>query len=329
MSKPVAVLISDIHYSLVNLPLADNALRQAIKKANELNVQVWICGDLHDTKANIRGECLNALTKTLMLANKKPRILIGNHDKINEKSDEHSLTILDGVYAEIVDKPVKTNSDMHFVPYQHDLLVLRKYLSTAASHSTLIMHQGVNGSNMGDYVMDKSAITTDDVAGHRVISGHYHTRQTINLPNGGKWDYIGSPYTMSYGEAFDPEKGFQILMDDGSLEFVPTNLRRHIVMETNGDLVAPNPLIIPKEGDLVWVKIRDTKESYSDLTRDMIAVWLGIDNFRLELIPDETTTQAPKVQLSNDKLLDSLIDSLSNTSDERKARLKELWKQYV
>lgn len=327
--KPVAVLTSDVHYNFANLELADNALRQAIKRANELNVQLWICGDLHDTKANIRAECLNRLIKTLMLADKKPRILVGNHDKINEKSEDHALTVLDGFYAEVIDKPIKTNNGTYFIPYFSELSALKLYLSSISARSLLIMHQGIHGSNMGDYVLDKSALLPEDVAGHRVISGHYHARQTIKLPEGGIWDYIGSPYTMSYGEANDPEKGFQILMDDGSLEFIPTNLRRHVVIETDGSFKKPIPLIVPKNNDLVWVKIKDTKEELSTVTRLMVQHWLDIAAFRLDLIPTEAVTIAPKANLSKSDIMDSLIDSLTNTSEDCKIRLKDKWRTYV
>lgn len=329
ITKPIAVCISDIHYNLTNLKLADVALRQAIAKSNELQVPLWICGDLHDTKANIRGECLNALIKTLMLAHRRPMILIGNHDRINEKSEEHSLSVLEGAYAQIVDSISRTNNGTYFIPYHHDPDALRSRLMGIPINSTLIMHQGITGSNMGDYVLDKAAIRPEDVSGHRVISGHYHARQTIELPNGGKWDYIGSPYTMSYGEANDPEKGFQILMDDGSLEFVPTNLRKHRVASIAAHAITLGyPLTKHSLDDLVWVKVSGTKEELMFISKSIIASKINITDFRLDLIPTDTVSTAPNspATLSNPELLDSLIDSLSNTSIERKERLKGLWK---
>lgn len=81
--------------------------------------------------------------------------------------------------------------------------------------------------------------------------------------------------------------------------------------------------------DLVWVKITDTKERLMALTKDKIASKLGLmGSFRLDLIPTDTNTQTPEaaLNLTEGPLLDSLIDSLSNTSDERKERLKNLWK---
>ena len=52
-------------------------------------------------------------------------------------------------------------------------------------------------------------------------------------------------------------------------------------------------------------------------------------NFRLDLIPDATTTTATETQvknLSQPDLLDAMIGALENVTDERKMRLTNLWK---
>ncbi len=324
---PVAVLISDIHYNLANLELADKAMRQAIKKANDLEVPLIVAGDLHDSKANLRGECVNAMTETFKLCKKKPYVKIGNHDKINEKSEEHSLNFL-RPYATIIDGiacwPDLGISMIAYMPSREDFKEMFSYLNKTIK--TVIAHQGLQSSNMGDYIQDKSAITKEDVAGFRVISGHYHARQTIDLPDGGKWDYIGSPFTMTYGEANDPPKGFQILMSDGSLEFIPTNLRKHVIYEIESiDYTIKNPKRKHVSGDLVWVKLHHKKEE--PWPKVAVGMSMGLtEDFRLDMIPTDTVTQAPAQKLSQVELLDSLIDSLTGTSEQRKVRLKELWR---
>lgn len=183
---------------------------------------------------------------------------------------------------------------------------------------------------MGDYIQDKSAIRPEDVAGRRVISGHYHARQTIQLPDGGSWDYIGNPYTLGFGEANDPEKGYQILMADGSLTFVPTFLRRHKRFE----MEVLHLCSVAKEvrpGDIVWVRISGPISRLSTLSRATVADKLELTGaFRLDLIPDEvrvdTQSGHENTQAGQDEILDSLIDRLTNTSEDHKARLKGLWK---
>lgn len=359
MIRPIAVIISDVHYNIHTLKLADAAMRQAVDKANKLFVPLVVAGDLHDTKSHIRGECINAMMTTFALLDDNLRcfILRGNHDAINEKSEEHTIEFLNkgiiydeeisGEYSlphEVIVKPDFTNHiavnsmSVHFIPYQHDTSKVLSYLKKVDKGSCIIMHQGIVGSNAGDYIQDKSAITPQDVAGFRVISGHYHTRQTIEMPQGGIWDYIGNPFTLTYGEANDPPKGFQILMSDGSLEFVPTNLRRHIVIDMkfctpdNGtqSVLLPNgkhPGVLT-ENDLVWIKVRGNREELNTVNKESLSRgWKLKQPFKLDLIPTGTNSQVSATQnLTKGPLLDSLIDSLTNTSDERKIRLKDKWK---
>lgn len=349
MIEPVAVLISDIHYSLPTLALADAALGQAIDKANELQVPLIIAGDLHDTKANLRGECIKAMRATLArymvcLYNwdgeeyyHLPLVLIGNHDRINEKSEDHALECISDL-VQLVTKPTFTNNisvknkSLLLVPYQHDIQVIKDYcksLSKLDRGSTIIMHQGISGSNSGDYIQDKTAITQEDVAGFRVVSGHYHTRQTIALLGGGQWDYIGNPYTLNFAEANDPPKGFQVLMNDGSLQFVPTNLRRHVVIDCHAEKLHEHAHYVLSDDDLLLVKLRGTQEELLHSDREGVELTLNRSQFRLDLIPDEMKTGVSKQtakKLEGGELLDSLIDSLNNASFEQKCRLKDTWK---
>lgn len=358
MSKPVAVLISDVHYSLQTLQLADVAMRMAIDKANSLRVPLIVAGDLHDTKANLRGECVNAMIETFKRCYSPPYILVGNHDRLNEKAPAHSLNFLANLTWHETNDPYGIDSSemisnlnlvetpgfyndlgsingksIHLIPYQHDSDELRAHLKTIDKGSCVIMHQGLTGTNSGHYIQDKSAITHEDVADFRVISGHYHTRQTIKTGRPqkgavGLFDYIGNSYTLNFAEANDPPKGFQILMNDGALEFVPTNLRKHVVYDISINLfeitgTAPYAAL----EDLVWVKIKGTKEELSSSGRKQAERWINRQApFRLDLIPTDTVSTKPTTKLVQGALLDSLIDSLTNTSDARKMSLKDRWK---
>lgn len=334
LPRPVAVLISDVHYNIHTLPLADAAMRQAIDKANSLGVDLIVTGDIHDSKANIRGECVNTMIETFkqyQVKGVRPMVLRGNHDALNEKSKEHSLGFFQKL-AYVVTEP-DWQEGLYLFPYEHDNVVLKKQLKEIPKGSIVIMHQGLTGSNMGDYIQDKSAITKEDVAGFRVISGHYHTRQTIDLPNGGKWDYIGNPYTLGFGEANDPEKGFQILYNDGSLEFIPTNLRKHVIIKadlskdteewSSGPIRAGGGV-----NDIVWVKFKGTREQISRLNR---IEWLkekGIpqnSKITYEYTDQDIRQVKSGGNISQPELLDSIIDNIEGT-EEYKQRLKKKWR---
>lgn len=338
MSKHKAVLISDIHFNINTLPLASSALKQAVDKANSLKVPLIIAGDMHDSKANLRGECVNAMLEVFKLCDITPYVIIGNHCRLNEKAPAHALNFLSEV-AIIVDEPMDMPlTGSHGIPYYHDPEELRAYLKTLPAGSRIIMHQGIEGSHSGDYIQDKSAITHDDVKDFRVISGHYHRRQDIKTGRPrqgavGLFSYIGNPFTLGFGEAGDPEKGFQVLKEDGALEFIPTNLRKHAIIDITLQLTPTDNFPKLNAEDLVWIKIKGSKEQLlyvnKENTRKEVeskGYVLPLD-FRLDLIPTDTVTTAPEAQnLTQGEVLDQLIDSLSNTSDERKSRLKALWK---
>jgi DNA repair exonuclease SbcCD nuclease subunit len=319
-----AVIISDVHCNLQTLELADAAMNQAIDLANKLQVPLIVAGDLHDSKANMRAECVNRMLTTIRKAH-KCYILRGNHDQINEKSEEHALNFLNGYSVTIIDEPAY-NEDMnlYMIPYQHDINKLISILKETPEGSTLVMHQGITGSNSGEYIQDKTALIPEDVTGFRVISGHYHARQTIRLPKGGVWDFIGNPYTLTFGEANDPEKGFRVLHSDGSLQFVPTKLRRHVVYGiSNSAQIYTNHI---RSNDLLWVKVTGTKEFINEWDKKAVTTKLNITQpFRYEAIP--TTNEHVETKTNNpDKLIDIIIDTATNIPDTQKTRLKTLWR---
>lgn len=331
--KAKSVLISDIHYNLNNLDLADAALRAAISKANELDVNLIIAGDLHDTKANLRGECVKAIIDAIRSAERQVQVLIGNHDLINEKSKAHSLYFLHH-YAAIqeVEGPDPV-TDSWLIPYQADPMRLKQILSRVPKGATIIMHQGVIQADKGDYIQDRSAIPAEYFADFRVISGHYHKAQDIKCGRPrkggvGLFSYIGSPYTMSFGEANDGPKGFQILYDDGLLEQVPLDLRKHVIVETTAErLTGPLPGV--RKQDLLWLKIRGPKSSLLSLKKKVISSIIGRDNFKLDLIPESLDEiDVKSEELVESFLLDRIISQL-NESEEHKNKLKQLWRSLM
>lgn len=305
-------------------------MRMAIAKANSLDVPLVVAGDLHDTKANLRGECVNAMLETFKLAEQMPIILTGNHDKINEKSVDNSLNFL-SPYGHMRGSPTfDYDLGWGLMPYQDDPAYFKRCCTSQICGMQFIAHQGLQSSNSGDYFQDKSAIRPENVKGLRIISGHYHTRQTIALPDGGQWDYIGNPYTLTFGEANDPEKGFQILMSDGSLQFVPTNLRRHRIFELDlTGIHAFQPPTNMHPDDIIRVKITGLREQLVQINKNQLLAALRLPaSAQLELIPLDSSidTAGVSVKACNGNLLDEVINSMQNISVEQKVRLKNLWR---
>lgn len=340
MSKPIAVLGADIHVDVPTLDIAMAATRQMIAKANELNVPFIVAGDLHNTKSNLRAECEEALIEAFHDCRVEPLVLTGNHCRRNEKSPEHALHFLKGV-AEIIDRPctwVRGSLSATLIPYQHEPDDFRKAIDQG--NPLVICHQGVIGANMGHYVQDRSAVTKEDVSNYRCVSGHYHRRQDIKCGRPrkgtvGLFSFIGNPYTLTFGEALDPEKGYQILMDDGMMEFVPTHLRRHTIIETDVEKVDQpdiwRALLTRFDGsqDLLWLKLRGTSAQLARFKKADLAKIIGCDNFKYDPIRTDVGTEArvsPKMSMTD--AMDAIIDG-SPDDPERKARLKKLYRELM
>lgn len=337
MSKPAAVLISDIHFTPATLELASWALTAAQRKAKNLNVPLVICGDTLDTKAVVRAECSNALIKILNCdAAPKTYILVGNHDRLNEKGKEHALNFLKP-YCTVVENHLAALTGIDLFSYFANLDELKDALSYVPKDYTIIMHQGVTSAAPGHYSHDKTAAPAEWFADYRVVSGHYHARQDIpcgpiRKGNVGLFSYVGNPYSTSFGEANDPEKGYQILMDDGSLEFVPLGLRKHVVANFSWNSItnrfSAHDGNIAK-GDIVWVKVEGPRSELIKVKRESFVGPINNTNFKLDLIPTDTPEGPSKVEgFTDEQVLDAAIDA-TDGSDEHKATLKSLWRQMV
>lgn len=323
MNIPKAVLISDIHFNINNLPYASTALRHGLIRAEDYRVPLIIAGDLNDTKDIIRGKVINELLDILKNPQVLVYLLVGNHDKINEKSDEHTLNFL-APYVRLIDGyHYDRTLDLHFIAYQSDLDRLRLYLQQVPPGSTVIMHQGFKGAQMGEYIVDHSSIDPEEVAHLRVISGHYHSRQTV-----GTVEYIGTPYTMSFAEAKDGLKGIRVLHSDNSLSFLPLNIRKHIIVNrTVEDIFTPIKEYC--KGDLVWVKLSGSWTELKKIQKKQIGDFLfGHNNFKLDLIPTGNVEEPKLKEFTDFELFDNLIDNLSENKTT-KVSLKTLWKEIV
>lgn len=330
--RPIAVCISDIHFNINTLEIASKSLISALHKAEELDTTLIIAGDLHDTKDIIRGKVANTIISILKQARTPVKILVGNHDLLNEKGDENGLNYL-APYAQIIDKHTKLGlyPHLHFIPYQNSTEKFKYIISTINQGALVVMHQGVKGAFMGDYIQDKTSIDSEDLKDFTVISGHYHRHQTI-----GTVTYIGSPYSISFGEAKDTDKGFLILNNDGSFERHILNFRRHKIIELhtkdllsgiNGEV--PHNTKVNKD-DLLWVKIYGPRSELDKVNKKDIGIkLLGHSNYKLDkIIMESIITGVKEKNMSDGDILDFIIDRLPEIGTQ-KDFLKKLWREII
>lgn len=334
MLDPIAVLISDVHVSLKTKEIAAQALRQALARAESLNVPLIIAGDLHDTKDMLRGTCVALIISIVKHAKVPVKVLIGNHDKVHEKSQDHALEFL-RAYVDLIDSTRVIDehygSSVGFIPYQCTNEAFLEKLKNFKPGQIIICHQGFKGAFMGEYVKDESSVHPDDVADFRVISGHYHRHQDLQTIT-----YIGTPYTTSFAEANDGPKGYVILNRDGTLEQVPTNLRKHVIIETTiddleqADETGADPFHIPNREDLVWLKVSGPSVQLDKLDKRALGIkLLGHQNFKLDKLPtDSEGAQFETENLTDEEIMDVMI-SQSNEQQEQKEYLCALWRELL
>lgn len=319
MSKPKFVIISDIHFNLNNLELSSIALRKALIKAEMLQVPLVIAGDLQDTKALLRAEVMNRLIQILKPAEVPVRIIVGNHCMCNEKGTEHALNYL-RPYATVIDSYQEIDGVV-YIPYQNDANNFKKIIKDyCRSGDLIVMHQGVTGALPGEYTFDKTAIPVELLKDFRCYSGHYHRHQTI-----GTLTYCGSPFSMSFGEANDGDKGFLVVYEDGSFMREVLNLRRHRIVEIDLDqMYTVNKFNLTDTDHLAWVKVYGSKQQLSFLQKKDLDIIVGLKNYKLDKIVTESEQLTPtNKKLSDIEILDSIVDNLSE-SVEYRTYLKEL-----
>lgn len=332
-TKPLFVAISDVHYSLSTLELADKAFRAAIDKADELGVPLIDLGDITNDKAIIRGEVMNCLIDTMKYARRKGVevfCIIGNHSLLNEKGKEHGLQFL-APYVHIIDYTTHLPElGVYCIPYQNNWEHFVDAVSYAPKGALILAHQGFNGAAMGDYIVDKTSLDPGVVKDYKVISGHYHRHQTI-----GTVTYVGNPYTLSFGESTDGPKGFLVVNDDGTHTQIELDYRRHIIANLDsaaivGALSDGRPLIPDlMADDLLWVKLKGPSLFLDQVKKSDLGRNIGHMNFKLDKIPtDEVRLDKTKECRTDEQVMDALIDSGGDTADQ-KLQLKNLWRELL
>jgi hypothetical protein len=335
MKKPLAVVISDIHYTLSTLEVADTSLRMAVDKAAELDVPLIDCGDITDSKAIIRAEVMNKLLATRDYAQSKGILiisLVGNHSLVSERStDANALGFLPSETWDVVSHPTPL-LNFGFIPYQPDPEEFDKAIRKFPKNSIVFAHQGYIGGDTGDYINDRSAVLPEEYSDWKVFSGHYHTHNKYL-----NWVSVGNPYTLNYGEANNPEKGFLVVYDDGSFDKILTHQRRHHVVEMTFDDILgyplncamEHPLYYVKPVDYLWLKIVGTRSQLSRITKREIGKILGKEDYKLDLIQlDNTNTESFTKKLTIEDTLDKLVEELNEPNSE-KTYLKQLWRDIL
>jgi DNA repair exonuclease SbcCD nuclease subunit len=290
MSKFIAT--SDLHGNLKNIIPFTQVIDQCLKLAREYNCPFYIGGDVNDTKASVRSEFVGILCKLFYeYEDVKKIILVANHDMNNHHNhEEHSLEFMKSLpNTEVIDTPRVVFNDWYAIPYRHTNAEVLAELKIAKEQGwkKLLMHQGVMGAKQSEYVLDESSITLEDLKDFdRVLTGHYHSHQTL-----GNVTYFGSPFTVSFAEANVDKFIWLISETHGILNMhpIPTGCRKHIQLEWENQIPEVFPYI--PTNSIVKVVLKGTKDFCLSVTKEDVKLKLGIENVALTT---EIVTQMKK-----------------------------------
>lgn len=226
MKKPIAIISTDKHLQESNavelFDLAEQEIALAID--NGVNTVIWL-GDIFDSRLSQRQDLLNCLSQMLELYNEAGVMVIcipGNHDKTDYTSDDSFLSSYKYHPGFILyETPTRTmigGVEMSFVPFYSQDVWLEKFKELKAptmKNSILFSHIAVQGSinNDGKIVVNNIPLKLFS-SYKKVFLGHYHNAQQP----GANVFHLPSTRQNNFGE--DEEKGFTVLYDDTSFDFV-------------------------------------------------------------------------------------------------------------
>ena len=250
MKKPYALLFNDIHADKDNLNEFCRNWDEALSIAKSKGIsRMIIGGDLFQARAAIPLSVIKAVhfcIKHTQLAGVEICIIRGNHDLVDQEDSYSYCNIfgeMDGVKViekwDVLKLDDKTNLFMcGYYPEDgtatEKIAEMEKEIDTTPPDSVNILycHWGISGalSRPSSAELPVKAFRAFD----RVLVGHYHDRCCINNSN---VEYIGASRQANYGE--DEAKGYTVLYDDGSTEFVQNEANiRYMTIESELETVA-------------------------------------------------------------------------------------------
>lgn len=234
MKKAVAILSTDKHIAPRNLTEMYDLFRQEIILAKERNITniIWL-GDIFNSRESQRQEVLTFLSNVLVEYKKaglEIYCLPGNHDKTDYNSYDSFLDcFVLAPHFHLLKKAscfelggIKFDS----VPFFNEEKWVEEFskIPKKIAGQILLSHIAVDGSINNDGSKVGSENIKPPMFSHykSVFLGHYHNAQQV-----GKniW-HLPSTRQNNFGE--DNEKGFTVLYDDFSTEFVKSKFTEFV-----------------------------------------------------------------------------------------------------
>lgn len=217
-------IVGDLHAKPNNL----DKVNQIFDIVEGLGHSVIMLGDTFDTKEVIRGRCLNTVMERTKSSKLTFYYIIGNHDRFNVSSTEHSLEqfkLLKNVI--VIDSPQQIIPGLAAIPYLHDRTEFKEAVKLFGESDIVFMHQGFSGFDYGNGFIAEGENDLSEISHlKQAISGHFHKYQQL-----GNLTYLGTPFSHSFGES-NQEKFLGILdLNSGKMELINSPFPQHWTLE--------------------------------------------------------------------------------------------------
>lgn len=288
--EPVSLIISDPHLKESNIDLVKSIFGNAVDLCKKLKIHtILLLGDLFDSR---KGQPLNVLksAKSILRLCENNGIKIytipGNHDKQNYESYDSFLDIFQSENFIVFDRFTAIslkNLEIAFIPFfKEDSQILYDQfekmkdwsIGTNTKKFVLCTHIGINGSITNENEHIQNCVPSSQFTGvHKVFVGHFHNRQEFeNIV------YVGSTHQSNFGE--DEKKGFTILYEDGSYEFIQSNfpkfIKKQVSIENLTDFMLHTDFLHEAEGNNSRIELIGSSEQLKSFDKSILTD-LGIE----------------------------------------------------
>lgn len=241
MKQAKFLLINDIHVSKDCIPEFQKNWDEALDICKNRDVKdIVIGGDLWQSRSSQTLDTLLAVRQAIMKATNADIALTiaeGNHDLVDQESllgyshlfSEYKNVFVIDDYDGIDFGGNNTLYVMSYFPedgsFTERLKDIVKNDFDPSRNNILYIHEGINGALATPNKKELPTKIFKDF--DKVLVAHYHNRTKIKGTN---IEYIGSSRQANFGE--DEQKGYTLLYDDGSTEFVQNQVNiRYKVMD--------------------------------------------------------------------------------------------------
>jgi exonuclease SbcD len=233
MKKALAICLTDTHAHQNNIDVQESVWKQVVGHAKKLDIKKII--HLGDFVVDRKSQSLQVLdhlswVKNYVLDNDMSLIgITGNHDKVALESTSAYPNLYDDVGFKIIEEEhelkLSDNICVWLLPYFPESGSYKERVKSISDRldeskfNIIGSHIGVSGG-----LSHKNATINKEVpAGifkkfNLGIFGHYHNKNLVEHEFDCDLWYIGSTHAANYGE--DNDKGFTVIYDDGSIEFI-------------------------------------------------------------------------------------------------------------